>query len=62
LEKIMVLTLELPVRQRDPHSLYELRFGALPCWLDEVPPDEARALLRLALRRGVPLTPADGLQ
>lgn len=59
----MVATLELPVRHAapDPRRAYEGRFGALPFWLDEVAPPEALALLRLALRRGAPLSPADGL-
>lgn len=61
----MVLTLELPIRPAvfDPlaaFSRYETRFGALPGWLDELSADEARALARLALRRGTPLAPADG--
>lgn len=57
----MVLTLELPIRPAriDLFASYESRFGALPGWLDETQPDEARALLRLALRRGAPLVPAD---
>lgn len=57
----MVLTLELPIRPVSPHFAYEQRFGALPCWLDEIPQPEALALLRLALRRGAPLSPADDL-
>lgn len=57
----MVLTLELPIRQITPQFAYEQRFGALPFWLDEIPPPEALALLRLALRRGAPLSPADDL-
>jgi hypothetical protein len=57
----MVLTLELPIRPAafDPFDAYESRFGALPCWLDELSPGEARALIRQALRRGSPLSPAD---
>ncbi len=57
----MVLTLELPIRPAnlDPFTGYETRFGALPLWLDELPPREARALARLALRRGTPLAAAD---
>lgn len=57
----MVLTLELPIR-RSGHELsrlYEIRFGALPDWLDELAIGEAAALLRLALRRGSPLVYAD---
>ena len=57
----MGLTLELPVR-RSGHELsrlYEIRFGALPDWLDQLPGGEANALLRLALRRGHPLACAD---
>ena len=59
----MVLTLELPIRHTrpDPLSAYETRFGALPAWLDEIDAGEARALARLALRRGAPLCPADHL-
>lgn len=57
----MVLTLELPIRQIPPQFAYEQRFGALPCWLDEIQPAEALSLLRLALRRGAPLAPADHL-
>jgi hypothetical protein len=61
MEYDMVLTLELPVRPAtfDPFTAYENRFGALPGWLDELAPNEARALLRLALRRGAPLNQAD---
>lgn len=57
----MVLTLELPIRPAriDLFATYESRFGALPDWLDQAAPDEARALLRLALRRGAPLAAAD---
>lgn len=59
----MVLTLELPIRHSrpDPFSAYESRFGALPGWLDEIDAAEARALARLAVRRGAPLCPADYL-
>ena len=59
----MVTTLELPIRRvaGDPSADYESRFGALPAWLDELPPGERRALLRLALRRGAPLCAADHL-
>lgn len=59
----MVLTLELPIRpvSIDLFGSYESRFGALPAWLDEIPPNDARSLLRLALRRGAPLAPADYL-
>ncbi|UCV05945.1 hypothetical protein [Dechloromonas denitrificans] len=59
----MVLTLELPIRPItiDLCASYESRFGALPGWLDEIPPSEAPALLRQALRRGAPLVPADYL-
>ncbi len=57
----MVPTLELPLRSSltDPRSAYQSRFGALPFWLDEVDSREVPLLLRQALRRGVPLTPAD---
>ncbi len=57
----MVLTLELPVRPAndDPLFAYERRFGALPFWLDQLSRPEARALARLALRQGRPLTAAD---
>ena len=57
----MVLTLELPIRPANHNPLegYERRFGALPGWLDDLPPREAAALARLALRRGAPLTAAD---
>lgn len=60
---MMVLTLELPIRPAIPDDIsrYESRFGALPPWLDELPPREVRALARLALRRGAPLTVADSL-
>jgi len=57
----MVLTLELPIRQITPQFAYEQRFGALPFWLDEVSPTEVLALIRFALRRGAPLSPADCL-
>lgn len=60
----MVITLELPVRQRsfdDPISAYERHFGALPAWFEEVCPPLALSLARHALRAGVPLTPADHL-
>ena len=59
----MVLTLELPIRPAaiDLFASYESRFGALPSWFDEIPANEARALLRQALRRGAPVTPADWL-
>lgn len=57
----MVLTLELPIRPatNNVFASYEQRFGALPHWLDELHANDARALLRLALRRGTPLAPAD---
>jgi len=61
----MVLTLELPIRPASSDlfsnlfASYETRFGALPAWLDELSRSDARSLLRHALRRGVPLTPAD---
>lgn len=57
----MVLTLELPIRPAATNlfASYESRFGALPGWLDDIPPGEARFLLRHALRRGAPLVPAD---
>ena len=59
----MVLTLDLPIRhiRPDPCSAYERRFGDLPSWLDELGAAEARALACQALRRGVPLCPADHL-
>lgn len=63
----MVLTLELPIRSAridlgiDLFASYESRFGDLPEWLDEIPANEARALLRQALRRGAPIVPADYL-
>lgn len=59
----MVLSLELPIRRStpDPVSDYDKRFGALPPWLDELDAAESRALLRQALKRGAPLTPADYL-
>ena len=59
----MVLTLELPIRKNTAHpiSAYENRFGSIPSWLDELPTTEARILVSSALRRGVPLTPADYL-
>lgn len=59
----MVLTLELPIRPatQNDFAYYEARFGALPHWLDELPPREAQALARLAIRRGAPLTAADSL-
>ena len=61
----MVITLELPIRHKqlttraDYRAAYAARFGDLPCWLDELPATEIPALLRLALRRGAPLAPAD---
>lgn len=61
----MVLTLELPIRPAtiglisNPFASYESRFGALPAWLDEIAHSDAKSLLRLALRRGTPLAPAD---
>lgn len=64
----MVITLELPIRHTtkaavpsDPFRAYELRFGPLPAWLEEVAPSAARWLARQALRAGVPLTQADDL-
>lgn len=59
----MVLTLELPIRPItvDLFASYESRFGALPSWLDEIPSNEARSLLRQSLRRGAPIVPADYL-
>lgn len=59
----MVLTLELPIRpvSIDLFASYERRFGDLPLWLDDIPSGDARSLLRLALRRGAPLVPADYL-
>ena len=59
----MVLTLELPIRPAaiDLFTSYENRFGDLPRWLDEIPPGDARYLLRQALRRGAPIVPADYL-
>jgi len=57
----MVLTLELPIRPATTNlfTTYQQRFGALPSWLDELHTNDARALLRLALRRGAPLASAD---
>lgn len=57
----MVLTLELPIRPayNNLFVTYEQRFGALPSWLDDLHTNDARALLRLALRRGAPLASAD---
>lgn len=57
----MVLTLELPIRPAtlNVFAIYEQRFGALPYWLDDLHTRDAQALLRLALRRGAPLAPAD---
>ena len=40
---------------------YARRFGAAPYWLDELPRARRNALLQHALRRGAPLTPADGV-
>lgn len=59
----MVLTLELPIRPVTTNlfAIYEQRFGALPDWLDDLHTHDARALLRLALRRGAPLASADQL-
>ena len=64
----MVITLELPIRHTakevvasDPFRNYEVRFGALPIWLEDIAPGAARSLARQALRAGVPLTPADDL-
>ena len=68
----MVITLELPLRQPalpyPPIHLfperelvaYRQRFGATPDWIDEAPAKEIIRLVRGALRRGVPLTAADG--
>lgn len=57
----MVLTLELPIRPAivDLFASYESRFGALPEWLDELSRNDAKSLLRQALRRGAPLAQAD---
>ena len=61
----MVLTLELPIRPAtvalftNLFATYESRFGALPAWLDELSRNDAKSLLRHALRRGAPLAPAD---
>lgn len=59
----MVTTLELPIRPAaiDLFASYQRRFGALPGWLDEIPASDTRYLLRLALRRGAPVVPADYL-
>lgn len=70
----MVFTLELPIPAApfaatinttrtgdDPLHAYAERFGALPAWFDEISAGSARTLARQALRRGVPLTPADYL-
>jgi len=61
----MVLTLELPIRPatidlfNNLFASYESRFGALPAWLDELSRSDAKSLVRLSLRRGAPLAPAD---
>lgn len=60
----MVITLELPIRTHrtvDPLQAYEIRFGALPPWIEEVDRGLARHLTRQAIARGVPLTAADFL-
>jgi hypothetical protein len=45
----------------DPLATYELNFGALPAWFDEISSGAARSLALHSLRRGTPLTPADDL-
>ena len=45
----------------DPLATYEQHFGALPAWFDEISSGAARSLVLNSLRRGAPLTPADGL-
>ena len=45
----------------DPLATYEQHFGALPAWFDEISSSAARSLVLSSLRRGAPLTPADGL-
>ena len=45
----------------DPLATYEQHFGALPAWFDEISVGAARSLVLDSLRRGAPLTPADGL-
>ncbi len=45
----------------DPLATYELHFGALPAWFDEISSGAARSLALHSLRRGTPLTPADDL-
>lgn len=57
----MVLTLERPIRlvAPDPLTAYERRFGALPAWFDEIPPNQARHLAAQALHQGTPLCNAN---
>lgn len=60
----MVLTLELPIRaahstRHDAFASYEHRFGALPEGVEELPQDQALALIRQSLRSGTPITPAE---
>jgi hypothetical protein len=69
MEKIMVLTLDLPVRYplpveplfADPLEIYARKFGAVPAWFDEIPLQDAWQLSRQALRNGVPLAAADNM-
>lgn len=65
----MVITLELPVGVRngasltaDPLLAYEIRFGALPPWIEDIDRRLARHLTRQAVAHGVPLAAADHLQ
>ena len=62
----MFLTYEAPFirpaaapAQCVPAVDYARRFGATPPWLDDLQHGLRQALLRSALRRGVPLTAAD---
>lgn len=64
----MVITLELPIGARraasltvDPVLAYEIRFGALPPWLEDLDTGLARHLARRAVARGIPLAEADAL-
>ena len=50
-----------PTQGTTPTVAYTRRFGAPPYWLDELPRARRNALLQHALRRGAPLTPADGV-
>ena len=50
-----------PAQGATPAADYARRFGATPCWLDDLPRGRRNALLQHALRRGTPLTPANGI-